>query len=264
MKFEEEKKNSPILPKRHSLNTPLIVSLTSYKPRFHSLHLTLKSLLEQTVTPDVIVLWIAESEFCELPELVNVLSDRVNIIPTVDLRSYKKIVPALERYADCHIVICDDDAYYPRRWLGELVQGILNSPRSTIAKAVHRFHYLPDGIIAPIIDWSFDVQDDRARIPSRDSIPVGVGGVLYPPGSLYTDVSDATLFSSLCPTSDDLWLYVMARLNGYYPIKVGSKFLPVYWPGTQQVGLFQENLFGNDDMAIQRLVDHYGVEVFSS
>ena len=44
---------------------------------------------------------------------------------------------------------------------------------------------------------------------------VGIGGVLYPPNSLYKDVLDEKLFKKLAPTNDDIWFWFMAILNGY-------------------------------------------------
>ena len=263
LKYEQDQNINPIAPSRHSLDGTLVVSLTSYKPRFKFLHLTLKTLLNQVIVPDIIVLWVAESEIRDLPESVLLLKDRITILPTADLRSYKKIIPSLARYPDAFIVICDDDSYYPRNWLSDLVDGANDNRHSIVARSVHRFHYLSGGQLAPCIDWSFDVQDHRARQISVDTIPVGSGGVLYPPRSLHADVSDVALFTRLCPSNDDLWLYVMARLNGYLPVKVGAKFLPVYWPGTQEVGLFRANLFENkDDIAIQNLIEYFGPDVF--
>lgn len=260
--YEHEKRLNPVKPAKHSLDGKLIISLTSYTPRFRFLHLTLGSLLEQTVLPDAIILWIAESELSSLPEKVLALRRGITILPCEDLRSYKKIIPALEQYPDAYIVNCDDDLYYPRDWLACLVDGAKENKQSVIARSVHRFHYLPTGELAPSIDWTFDVQDDRARKRSTDIIPIGSGGVLYPPGSMHKDVTDVELFKRLCPTSDDLWLYVMTRLNGYLPVKIGRRIIPIPWPGTQEIGLFRNNVLTNDDAAIRELMAHYGSGIF--
>ncbi|WP_157469103.1 glycosyltransferase family 2 protein [Dyella thiooxydans] len=261
--YENQKRVDPITPKHHGLNGQLIVSMTSYAPRFKWLHLTIKSLLEQTIIPDALVLWIAEEELNLLPDSVRALSKKIVIEPTKNLYSYKKIIPALRAYHQAHIVICDDDIYYPRGWLEGLVCGFGNFKRAVFAHSVHRFHYSPSGQIAPYYDWSFDVQDNKARQRSFDTLAVGVGGVLYPHGSLHPDVTDESLFTSLCPGGDDLWLYVMARLNGFLPVKVGNRLHPIFWPGTQSVGLFKENMYKNDDIAIAKLMAHYGKEIFN-
>ena len=53
---------------RHRLPSELIVSLTSYPPRFKTLHLTIKSLLDQTVRPDRIILWIGRGAMDLIPD----------------------------------------------------------------------------------------------------------------------------------------------------------------------------------------------------
>src|SRR5262245_38312569 len=51
----------------HALPAPLIVSLTSYPPRFHALASSLKCLLMQSVKPDLVVLWLAPADLNLLP-----------------------------------------------------------------------------------------------------------------------------------------------------------------------------------------------------
>ena len=261
--YEDQKKLNPITPKHHNLGSQLIVSMTSYGPRFKSLHLTLKSLLEQTVIPDAIVLWIAEEEISNLPNSVRALGASISIKSTKNLFSYKKIIPSLHAYPRAHIVICDDDIYYPRYWLEELVRNFGNFGNAILAHSVHRFHHLPSGQMAPYYDWSFDVQDNNSRARSYDTIAIGVGGVLYPRGSLHPEVTNESIFTKLCPRGDDLWLYVMARLNGFLPVKVGNRLHPIFWPGSQSVGMFKENMYKNDDIAIAELMSRYGNDIFS-
>jgi len=47
---------SPLRRRRHHLHAPLVVSLTSYPPRFGTLALTLHSPLRQTLKPDHLIL----------------------------------------------------------------------------------------------------------------------------------------------------------------------------------------------------------------
>lgn len=264
--YENRKQVDPISSRHHGLENKLIVSLTSYGPRFKWLHLTIRSLLEQTVRPDMVLLWISEEEVDSLPDSVKQLSGAINIQSTNNLYSYKKIIPTLRMHHDAHIVICDDDIYYPRHWLEDLVRGFAENSKAIFGHMIHRFHFLPNGELAPYYDWSFDVQDNRARRRSSDTIAVGVGGVLYPSGSLHPDVTDESLFSALCPKGDDLWLFVMARLNGFLPVKVGNRLQPIFWPETQSVGMFKENMYrgGNDDIAISKLKSHYGDRIFKA
>src|ERR1700733_6846219 len=87
--------------KPHTLSRKLIVSVTPFPPRFSPLALALRSLLRQTVTADQTVLWIAHEAMPLLPRNVFDLQRAVlTIYPTDDLRSYKKILPALTGFQE--------------------------------------------------------------------------------------------------------------------------------------------------------------------
>lgn len=76
----------------HGLPATLILSLTSYPPRFGTLSLTLHSLLRQSVKADRTILWIAHIPL--LPKAVTVLQAAgLEIRATEDVRSYKKSSP---------------------------------------------------------------------------------------------------------------------------------------------------------------------------
>jgi hypothetical protein len=88
----------------------------------------------------------------------------------------------------------------------------------------------------------------------------GVGGALYPAGSLDPEVRDAATFTTLCPKSDDLWLYWMARRAGWRFRKIGRRRHFDCWPGTQSVALQHENAArgGGNDRQISALIARYG------
>ena len=47
----------------------IIVSLTSYPKRINVVWITIETLLQQTVKPDEVILWLADSQFKEIEEL---------------------------------------------------------------------------------------------------------------------------------------------------------------------------------------------------
>jgi protein O-GlcNAc transferase len=106
----------------HNLPSKLIVSLTSYPPRFGKLHLTLKCLVNQTVKPDVVVLWIAHQDMNMLPEAVLKYERQglISINACNDYKVYKKIIPTLKSFPEAFIVTPDVDLYYPKWWLDTL------------------------------------------------------------------------------------------------------------------------------------------------
>ncbi|WP_227493402.1 MULTISPECIES: glycosyltransferase family 2 protein [Paracoccus] len=237
-------------PAPHGLRAPLIVSLTSYPARFASLHLVLRSVLQQTVRADRVILWLDEGDQDRLPAEVRALGVETRICP--NWRSYKKIVPVLLETPDAYVVTADDDVYYGPDWLEALVR------RAESRVVCHRAHrvVLAAGDPLPYGDWQRNIS-----VPETGPLvfPTGVGGVLYAPGVFHPDVTDAALFQELAPSADDVWLYWMHRLAGSRPEKIGGRFRITEWPGTQQQNLRQGNLTGDgNDRAVRALVEHYG------
>jgi hypothetical protein len=234
----------------HNLPSELIVSLTSYPPRFATLHLTLGCLLDQTVTADRTTLWIAHRDIDQLPTAVRSLEGRgLEIRACDDLRSYKKLIPALQAFPEAFIVTADDDAYYPRTWLEELVEGVAGAPGVIACHRAHRIKRAADGTLSSYLEWQFDVNDDAARRPSSDLVPTGAGGILYPPHCFDERVTDRRSFERLCPQGDDLWFYWCARAAGTLHNKVGPKMRLVTWPRSQNWSLWSANESENDRMS---------------
>jgi hypothetical protein len=246
-------------PERHGLPGELIVSLTSYPPRFWTLHLSVRSLLGQTVRPDRIILWVAHGDAAKLPSAVTRLVGKGLEIRLVDdVRSYKKLVFALAEFPESFHVTADDDNYYPRGWLKELVDAVEPGEKVLPCHRAHRVPTVAGTELPPYMSWEWDVQDEAARRPSPDLMPTGLGGILYPPHALHSDVTDSALFMKLCPTADDLWFYWMARRVGARYRKVGGPFEQAALPGTQDESLFNDNASANDRQ-IRNLVARYGM-----
>ena len=251
--------NHPRAGRPHGLPGELMISLTSYPARFATLHLTLACLLDQSAKADRTILWIAHDDIEKLPAAITELKGRgLEIRACEDLRSYKKLVPALEAFPNAFIATADDDVYYPRDWLNALVAGIKTSPRTIACHRAHRITRESSGRVAPYLDWDFDVQDDAARRPSTDLLPTGVGGVIYPPGSLDRRATDRSLFQRLSRHGDDLWFYWCAHMTGTRHQKVGTRFHQIVWPETQSSSLWERNEAGRNDLMIEALERELG------
>lgn len=211
----------------------LIVSLTSYPPRIHTVHKTLGTILGQTLKADRVILWLAESEFphreYDLPESLTCLCEQgLEIKWTKDLKSYKKLIPALREFPEAIIVTADDDVYYAPDWLFYLYTAYLQRPGCVHC---HRctYFYLENGQFKNI---SGGVKTYKQ--PTYLHKLVGIGGVLYPPHSLHSDVLDEEKFCQLARTNDDIWFWFMAVKNNYR-INVVENHMPKpkYVEGTQ-------------------------------
>lgn len=248
---------SPVLRrgKAHDLDRSLIVSLTSYPARYKTLPLTLKCLLSQTVRPDEVALWIAHEDRDLLTKEIKSLQRfGLTIRFCSDLRSFKKIIPALRTYPDCFIVTADDDICYPRKWLEKLVSEYTGNRAEVLCHRAHKIRFGVDGLPLPYGEWEFQ-SAGTARAPLI--FPTGCGGVLYPPGIFDARVTDETTFSGLCPTADDVWLYWMVRLNGGTARLIGNSRV-MDWPVPQSNTLSPKNLESGNDCAVARMIEHFG------
>lgn len=254
--------NSNFKQDTHNLPGELIISLTSYPPRYSTLLPTLKCLLFQDAKPDRVILWIAHDDMDALPEHIKALeSCGLEIRATENLRVYTKLIPALKAFPDAFIVTADDDIYYPSDWLKKLI----NCWDAEASKIIcHRAHVITldeNNQPRPYNDWKWEIKSvkDDDRI-----FPTGVGGVLYPPNALLLpEAVNEELFQKLAPGADDLWLYWMGRKNGIQYKVSGHYSNNIVWPGSQEFSLGASNtgkftgVSGNDEK-IKNLIEYYG------
>ncbi len=242
---------------RRSGNTGVVVSLTSYPPRYGTLHLTLKSLLAQSFVADRVVLWIAHGDMAQLPPAVTALKAAgLEILACDDIRSYKKMIPLLQQDRDVTIVTADDDIYYWRDWLRQLTDARRPERREVICHRMHRMRLDADGLPRPYSEWEFESANTES---SRWNFPTGVGGVLYPAGVFRAEVLDVAAFSRLCPRGDDIWFWWMAGANGATFKRVPHSQEVHCWEGTQEVALWKDNVIGKyNDEQIAAMIATYG------
>lgn len=243
--------------KAHGLSAPLIISLTSYPARFSKLDLTLKCLLSQTMAADKVILWIAHQDKAKLtPAILKLQNKGLEIGYCDDLRSYKKIIPALQNYSDSFIVTADDDLYYWPTWLAELVENYDGNVKDVVCHRAHRINLSEGGVPLPYSTWEFEISQHNASVRN---FPTSGAGALYPPNIFFSDVLNAELFQKLCPNADDVWLYWMMRLNSGVARKI-DRVHPLHcWQDSQIQSLYHQNVAGGgNDQQIIAMTNTYG------
>ena len=246
----------------------LIVTLTSFPQRMYDIHFTLYSLLNQSLKPDAVLLWLSEEEFPnrekDVPNAVLKLQENGLTIKWVkeNLRSYKKLIPALKEYKNDILVTADDDIYYPQTWLELLYAGYLRNPQAIHCHRGHKLQFDKEGNILPYKKWKHRISHDFA---SFHNFFTGAGGVLYPPHCLYRDVTEVKLFQRLAPNADDVWFWAMAVLQGT-PIDIVENNLKqlVYINPERELKLTSEltlamvnTASGQNDRQIKQIMHHY-------
>ena len=239
---------------------PVIVTLTSIPSRLASLHLVIRSLLVQSRRPEKILLWLHQDLASKIPKSLSELVGDTFEIHYVDMTcSHRKLVHALALFPDKVLVTCDDDLMYNRSWLERLYQDHLLFPDRIIAHECREIAYGENGQLLDYREWKTQT---KPGVSGKWMMPIGYGGVLYPPGCLHKDVTRSDLYLALAPRADDLWFKAMSHLQNtitqrsQYP---GQKPTPI--AGSQKVSLKHTNVRENGNYQQWRAIcDHYQIQ----
>lgn len=196
----------------------VIVSMTSFPAAIPYAARAVQSILRGSVLPDKVVLYLTFSQFGEegIPqELLQLSSD--NPIFEIrnydrDIRSYRKLIPALLDFPDAIVVTTDDDVAYHRHMLRDLLRLHEQMPQAVLAHRAKRIK--PDKPYRQWTKYRWYHFLCRKIHSGFMNIQTGVGGVLYPPHSLKPEMLDVELFTQLAPTTDDIWFWAAAVANG--------------------------------------------------
>lgn len=195
----------------------IIVSLTSFPAAIPYAAQAVQSILNGSVLPDKVILYLTFSQFGEsgIPQELQKLANdnsrfEIRDYPR-DIRSYRKLIPALSDFPDAIIVTIDDDVTYHKNMLRDLLRLHEQMPQAVLAHRAKRMK--PD---EPYRKWKkyrwyhFLLKKIHT---SFKNIQTGVGGVLYPPHSLKKEMMNVELFTELAPTTDDIWFWAAGVAN---------------------------------------------------
>ena len=200
----------------------MVISLTSFPARLPHIAPCLESLVTQKGAEDCLVLWLGKEQFPhgmdDIPEIIRPFSASkggpVDIRFTEDIRSFTKLLPALEAFPEDTIITVDDDVSYAPHTIDILKKAHAQNPTAIFAHAVSDL-YRSHG------EWRrTSGTHGFFTSPQPLRMMLGIGAVLYPPHALCDFVLDRQLFQKLCPTNDDIWFWYCAVRNGTQILKV--------------------------------------------
>lgn len=196
----------------------VIVSLTTYGKRLYDVATTIESIMQGSVLPNRLVLWLEEGlKGTELPVSLQRQQERgLQIEYCKDLRSYKKLIPALKTYPEAVIVTLDDDLLYESDFLENLLRSYHQHPTSISASRIHTIVLGEDNRPVLYKNWKLCQWSDEA---SPLNFFTSGGGTLFPPHCFDEEVFNEEVFMSICQYADDIWFNAMARKKGTPVIK---------------------------------------------
>lgn len=242
----------------------LIVSLTTYGRRLQDVCFTIESIMQQTLLPNKIVLNLNEKDKDNpLPIALKKQVERGLTISWVkDIRSYTKLLPTLKKYPEAIIITIDDDLLYDFDVVERLFDSYLKNPKKISALRTHSLTFDKSGKLRGYQNWLWE---SGGAAKCSHIFATGVGGVLYPPGSFSEEVFNEEVFTTICPTADDVWFHAMAVLNGTDVVRVESRSSKgqnyIINEEVQDMGLCQVNTGpdGENDRQIKAVYSKYGI-----
>jgi hypothetical protein len=230
-----------------------VVSLTTYEPRWHSVHYTIESIGAGRLRPSRLVLWVAPSVLTlgTPPALQRQIERGLELRTCEDWGPHKKYHPLVAAGPlGRPMVTADDDVLYGADWLEGLALAAASRPDFIHAHRAHVMSFDSEGRFLPYAQWPAC----RSTVPSALHFTTGVGGVLFPPAMQDALRRAGDGFRACCPRADDIWLNATAWRAGIL-VRQTQPFSPLLFeiPGTRTHGLAQGNReSGGNDMQLMQ------------
>ena len=249
-------------PADKKLHKKVVVSLTSFPARIGRIWLVIECMLRQSVLPDKIILYLAQSQFphkqVDLPQkLKNYINNgQIEVKFVEDLRSHKKYFYSFQEYQDSLIILVDDDIFYPSYIVKQLLAEYKKHPDAVICSRGRtvrkdKEHFLP------YKEW--ETLKSYAG-PSAAIFHTSGGGTLYDPTVFVKDLFDKKVFLSYCKFADDVWLNIHLQRSNLKIVETPgySEILPIL---NRSNALKHHNVVdGGNDVQLNNLIRYYDLD----
>jgi hypothetical protein len=185
-----------------------------------------------------------------------------------DVGPHTKLLPALKKYPDDIIITVDDDIYYDKELIDELLKAkVACEKKHVVVCRTAKEISFKNGQMLPYSKWPQATSESKVSLS-----PFGWSGVLYSPHIFSDEVFNKNVYLSLCPKADDIWFTIM-ELIGDVPIVIVKD---THWTGDGEVdhsneyvardsdGLhFQNAEAGGNDAQLAKLIEYYGLNKYA-
>lgn len=193
----------------------LTCTLTTFPDRINSVQYTIKSLFNQSIKPDRIVLWLASSEFenVEFPDSIKALQKRgLEIRYCENLFGHKRHYKMTDEQKDNELIIMfDDDIIFPYYIIERLYNKWKQFPNSVICERGQCIAF-KDGEVLNPGHWPV-TSKVGVNTPSFRILASPGGGCLVPPHAFYKDSNVSEIIQKYALKTGDIWLMFMAVQN---------------------------------------------------
>lgn len=199
----------------------LIVSLTSHGSRILNAYLAIESIMQGTIKPNRIILWLPEGKKTESHFLQNQIKRGLEIRYVKDHGPHTKLIPALKEFPEDIIITIDDDMFYRPDMVENLLRAYWEDPLSIHANRIALITKDKHGNLDSYLNWKQYIHPEST---TNKNVIIGCEGCLYPPHTLSNEVFNSEVFLDICPTADDIWFTAMALLEGTSIVHVDSHY----------------------------------------
>ncbi|KAL6608569.1 hypothetical protein U3516DRAFT_837713 [Neocallimastix sp. 'constans'] len=183
------------------LDAPVIVTMTTYPAREKSIVIMLEHFKKQTLKPDLITVWLSETEYpkditpVHLKPFVEEGYIELHWIPT-NTNIYKRH-EIIKLYNNAYVITADDDIYYPETYIEEMYTNMVLTNKI----CVYNSHY----------DYFKKYKLEIKNNGKNDSLYVHIyGGLMgFPPFSFPLQLFDERhikVKDKYYKTNDEVWL----------------------------------------------------------
>lgn len=246
---------------KNNFKNKIVISLTTYSKRIEEVYLVVESILNQTLKADKIILWLDEVEFNEeiIPNILKKQRERgLEIKYCENIKSYKKLIPTLKEYSNEIIITVDDDIIYPIDFIEKLYKNHIKFSNVILCN-IGREIPKNKKLILEYKNWKLS---KNIKLPMYEIVPIGAGGILYPPNCFYKDVQAKELFQKLAPLADDIWFKTMTLKNGLKSMVIDEidKYLKqiIILEEAQDIALYKKNIKMNN-IQIKKVFEKYDI-----
>lgn len=244
-----------------------IVSLTTHSKRIHQVYLAIESIMNQSMKPNKIILWLDKDTFSydNIPFSIKQQIGRgLEVRFVKDKRSYTKLIYALNEYPNANIIVIDDDILYPFDAIERLINVHKKNPDCICCHYGKDLNNPPTSDRKSLSYCSCNTVKSNADRKSKSIVPEGFSGVLYPPHSLNEECFNEDVFLTIAPTCDDLWFKAMSLLNDTNVVEVCKSTdeildYVVVMSDCQDIGLKNYNYSGGNDKQFHAIFSKYNL-----